>query len=345
MSKSVIVMLTLLGWAAIAGAAAQAPLTRDTFKNAAATALPSVVNIHVRAAQEFSATDPNRGQGGDGTGSGVIINADGYIVTNKHVVSGNVRLIEITTADGETFPATLVGVAPDTDLAVLHTTAPRDKLKPAVFRDSDTIESGEIVVAIGSPLGLRNSVTHGIVSAVRVMEDEGRPNMPPHPLIQTDAAINPGNSGGPLVDLDGKVVGINTLIVTTTGSSMGLGFAIPSNVAKTVYEQIASHQTTLGWIGVTTQNLDADLARIFVLPSSAQGLVVTAVAPGSPGATAGLRQGDCIEKADGKLQTDAVSFEWLVRNRPVGASLALSVRTRNGLPRMVTLKIAERPAP
>src|SRR3989338_11678047 len=110
--------LLVCGWMAVAEIAAQAqsPLTRDTFKNAAATALPSVVNTHVRAAQEFSVTDPNRGQGGDGTGSGVIVNADGYIVTNKHIVSGNVRLIEITTADGETFPATPAGAAPATDL-------------------------------------------------------------------------------------------------------------------------------------------------------------------------------------------------------------------------------------
>ncbi|MDO8558397.1 MAG: trypsin-like peptidase domain-containing protein [bacterium] len=320
------------------------PLTRDSYKNAANVALPSVVNISVRFSTPFSPTDQGAGPS-ESTGSGIVMDTDGYIVTNKHVINGPIRDIQISLWNGEKFSATLQGVASDTDIAIIKTTAPAEKLKPASFRDLATVNVGEIVVAIGSPLGLQNSVTHGIISAIRVMTQAGQREVPSHPVIQTDAAINPGNSGGPLLDLDGQVIGINTFILSNTQTSIGLGFSIPGNVAKTIYEQIKSGSVALGWIGITTQNLSSDVARAFDLPPDTRGVVITSIVPASPAVQGGLKQGDCVESVDGKPQTESLAFEWLVRNSVPGTRLSLAVRRGKAPPKLFSITVAKRPSP
>lgn len=329
------------------GAQAQEPsspvLTRNSFKEAIRRASPSVVSIEVRFAQSFSPVSPVNSPGA-GSGSGVIVDREGYIITNKHVVSGNVLSVEVALASGEKFSAVIKTVASDTDIAVLKAEIPAEKLTPAAFRDSDTLEVGEIVIAIGSPFGFKNTATQGIVSAVRVIPGVVQQGLPSHKIVQTDAAINPGNSGGPLIDLDGKVVGINSFIFSTGGGSVGLGFAIPSNVAKTIYEQAIAGTRALGSIGATTQDLDDNVRRIFGIPRGIECVLVSSVSAGGPAATAGLRQGDCIESVDGKPQKDATAFEWLVRNTAPGTSLLLSVRRRDKSI-VVNVKVAKKESP
>ena len=319
------------------------PLNRNSFKQAANIANPSVVSIRIRLNQGFSPTDENQDERSSGIGSGVITDIQGYIITNKHVVAGDIRSIKIVLSTGEEFPAILKLKAPDTDIAILQATIPPEKLKPAIFRDSDTVEPGEIVVAIGSPFGLQNTVTQGIVSAIRVMPDTVQKSMASHPIIQTDAAINPGNSGGPLLDLDGNVIGINSFIFSGSGGSVGLGFAIPSNVAKKIYEQTKNGQVALGWIGISTQDLNDDLARIFSIQLSSRCLIITSIESGGPAQQAGLKQGDCIESVNNSKQTNSVSFEWLIRNTVPDLNLTLLIRSRNNQMRTVTVTVKIRP--
>lgn len=230
----------------------------------------------------------------EGQGTGMIVSEDGYILTNSHVVRGATQL-EVTLFDGREVRAKVVGTDAQTDVAVIKIDV--KNLTPVVLGDSDAMEVGEWVVAIGSPFGLHQTVTAGIISAtsragVGITDYED--------FIQTDAAINPGNSGGPLVNLHGEVVGINTAIASRTGSYNGIGFAIPSNMARYVMESlIKSGEVERGWLGASIQNLDENLARSFNYKST-DGVLIGDVVPDSPADKAGLKSGDIVLKYNGR---------------------------------------------
>jgi len=234
-----------------------------------------------------------------GVGSGVILDPRGYILTNFHVVQQG-RMITVRLSDGRTAQAEMVGGFEETDLAVLKIDAPG--LRPASFGDSEAIGVGEWVLAVGSPFGFEQTVTAGIISA------KGRGQIDPQAssdgptrfqeFLQTDAAINPGNSGGPLVDLDGKVVGINTAIASRDGGSSGLGFAIPADVARVVMERIIERgRVDRGWLGVSMDRLDPEIAYTLGIEG---GVRVAGVLDNSPAARAGLREGDIIVSLGGR---------------------------------------------
>ena len=225
-------------------------------------------------------------------GSGFIVRPDGYIVTNNHVVDGATDITVKLSGDRH-FTAKVVGRDPKTDLALLKIDA--QNLPSVAFGDSDKLQVGEPVMAIGNPFGLEGTVTTGIVSAKGRVIGEG----PYDDFIQTDALINPGNSGGPLVNQAGQVVGIDTAIVSQSGGSVGIGFAIPINEAKTILPQLeAKGHVTRGWLGVSLQPMTAELAKAFKLEPG-QGALVADVMPNSPAAKAGLKTGDVITEYDG----------------------------------------------
>jgi len=229
-----------------------------------------------------------------GLGTGVIVREDGYILTNNHVVAGADE-VNVTLSDERQLAAEVVGSDEKTDLAVLKVKG--ERLAPANLGDSDAMEVGEWVLAIGSPFGLEQTVTAGIVSA------KGRANVgiaDYEDFIQTDAAINPGNSGGPLVNLKGEVVGINTAIASRTGGYMGVGFAIPSNMARTIMENIIDNgRVERGWLGAMIQDLSEDLAESFGFDST-DGVLIGDVVPDGPADKAGLRAGDIVTEFNGK---------------------------------------------
>jgi len=233
-----------------------------------------------------------------GEGSGVIMRDDGYIVTNNHVVDGADE-IKVTLSNNSEYTGKVIGTDPDTDLAVVKIEA--SGLQAAKFGDSDKVEVGEWVLAVGSPFGLQHTVTAGIVSA------KGRANMGLatfEDFIQTDAAINPGNSGGPLVNLEGELVGINTAISTRTGSYNGIGFAIPSNMVKNVFESIvANGNVKRGALGVGIEPLDKDAAEYYGFKGT-DGVLINQVYEGSAAAKAGLKVGDIVTEINGKPTAD-----------------------------------------
>ncbi|HVP12033.1 MAG TPA: DegQ family serine endoprotease [Phycisphaerae bacterium] len=269
-----------------------------------------------------------------GMGSGVIVRKDGYILTNNHVVAGADQLT-VKLSNGRELPAKVVGTDPQTDLAVIKVKA--DNLQPAELGNSDQLKVGEWVVAAGNPFGLADTITAGIVSAkgrdnVRIAQYED--------FIQTDAAINPGNSGGPLVDLQGRVVGINTAIASQTGGNMGIGFAIPINMAKTVMSSlIDSGHVTRGWLGITIQPLTQDLAKSFKYDST-NGVLIGDVQPDSPAAHAGLKQGDIVTGYKGKTVKDANQFRNEVAATTPGRKAKLDIY-RDGDHETVSIKIGE----
>lgn len=258
-----------------------------------------------------------------GTGAGVIVTADGFILTNAHVISGANRIDvrvpvprpagpgSILRPRGKVVSAQIVGVDRETDLALLKVA--EEGLRPLQFADSDEVKQGELALAMGSPLGLDNSVSMGVVSATaRQLRAED-----PVIYIQTDASINPGNSGGPLVNLDGKIIGINTMIFTQSGGSEGVGFAIPSNIVRKVYDQLrASGRVTRGEIGVEAQTITPGLATALKLPKD-QGVILADVIPGRPADTAGLQAGDIVLSLDGKPMENARQFMVNLYAKPI----------------------------
>jgi serine protease Do len=285
-----------------------------------------------------------------GGGSGVILHADGYVVTNAHVIAG-ARRIEVVVppptgppggarsvlkGSGRIFGAQVVGIDRETDLAVLL--LPEKGLPALPLGDSEAVRPGQLVVAFGSPLGLEGSVSLGVVSAA------ARQLKPESPMIylQTDASINPGNSGGPLLDTDGRVVGINTLIFSQSGGSEGIGFAAPSNIVRTVFEQIRqTGRVQRGEIGARAQTITAELAAGLGLPRP-WGVVLSDVTPGGPAAEAGLRIGDVVVSMDGKQMENARQFDVNLYRRSVDVAVPLEVE-RGDARIAVWVKVRERP--
>jgi Do/DeqQ family serine protease len=242
-----------------------------------------------------------------GLGSGVVVSGEGYILTNFHVIE-TADEIEVASNDGRKFKARVVGTDPDSDLAVLR--VPAETRLPAItFASADSLRVGDVVLAIGNPFGIGQTVTSGIVSAL------GRSHLGINHFenfIQTDAAVNPGNSGGALIDSNGNLVGINTAIFSQSGGSMGIGFAIPISLARNVMEQIiASGSVTRGWIGVEVQPITPELAESFRLPS-AEGAMIAGVMRGSPADKAGIRPGDVLLAIDDKKVKDAEAMLELI---------------------------------
>ena len=268
---------------------------------------------------------PQKPQPQIGQGSGFLVSADGYIMTNSHVVKGADK-IEVTLHDGEVQKASLVGTDPSTDLAVIKI---EGKEFPFLqLGDSETLDVGEWVIAIGSPFQLQASLTVGVVSA------KGRQGLNITDLedfIQTDAAINPGNSGGPLLDLEGRVIGINTAIVSRTGGYMGIGFAIPSNMAKNVMDQlIQKGSVTRGFLGINLQPIDKEIAAGFNL-AKVEGVLVAAVEKDSPADKAGLQQGDIILEYDGKPIKSLQSFRYDISIIHPGQKVQLKVNRKGNI--------------
>jgi len=286
---------------------------------------PAVVNVRV-------ASEPARGpRVSRGLGSGFIIEATGYIVTNHHVVN-DAKSIEVTLSDGRRLPATLVGSDPETDLALLKVDA--TGLPTIGLGSSAEVRVGEPVMAIGNPFGLDHTVTVGIISAKSRVIGAGRYD----DFLQTDAAINPGNSGGPLINTRGQAIGIASAIASRSGGFQGIGFAIPSDLARPILGELrTAGRVTRGWLGVSTQPLTTDLARSFGLDRP-DGVLVASVVDDSPAARAGLRPGDVITRYDGKAVEGPRELSTLVAGTRVGRTVEVAL-VRDGRPQAVRVTI------
>ncbi len=309
-------------------------------------ALPAVVSITVvsePAPGESLPFDPfslprQRPQRQVGSGSGVIVDAgNGYILTNNHVVAGG-RRVTVTLGDRRRFEARIVGRDPATDIALLQ--IPAEGLVELPMGDSGRLMVGDFVVAIGNPFGLGQTVTSGIVSAL------GRSGINPdgyEDFIQTDASINPGNSGGPLITLDGRVVGINTAILAPSGGNVGIGFAVPINMARAVMRQlIETGSVRRGYLGVSVQDLTPEIAEALGLEQS-EGALIATVEPGSPAAQAGMRPGDVIRSVNGEEISDANDLRGHIGVIRPGVPLDIGI-LRSGGSRTLSVTLREREA-
>jgi serine protease DegQ len=311
-----------------------APGRALSYSDAARKAIPSVVNISATkkvprpnpmlddpALQRFFGNRFNLPPETQlSLGSGVVVSREGYILTNDHVVEG-VSDIQVTLHDGRVVAGRIVGSDPDTDLAVVRVGTPG--LTPITFGDSDRSQVGDVVLAIGDPFSVGQTVTMGIVSAVG-REIGGAAN-PFASFIQTDAAINPGNSGGALVDANGNLVGINTLIFSRSGGYQGIGFAIPVNLAKKVMEQIIETGTvTRGWFGVELVPITPDLAQSIGLRGT-EGAIVGAIERGSPADKGGMKLGDVVVAVNGTIVTDTATAQNAIAAAPVGKTVPVRV--------------------
>ncbi len=269
-------------------------------------------------------------------GSGVIMSTRGYILTNNHVIT-DARQIEVLLADGRHFEARVIGADPETDLAVLKVEA--DDLPGLVFANSATVQVGDIVLAIGNPFGIGQTVTQGIISATG-RHELGLTTFENY--IQTDAAINPGSSGGALINTRGELVGINTAIFSQSGGSQGIGFAIPVNLANSVLSQIIKHgQVIRGWLGIEAVALSAALLRDNDL-APGEGILITAVTKGSPAALAGFKANDILLKIDDHPIRNPAHALTLIANSHPGTLLTLA-GLRDGIPIKATAKVSLRP--
>lgn len=349
------VALTALGLGAAEGAQKRAhvpspsPALLDLQAQVKATAtktIPSVVNIAstvVVRDQAFSDGGlpfglipelPPRRQYGQG--SGVIVSADGYIITNNHVVADAID-VDVLLADRRQFKGRVVATDPKTDVAVVKIEA--RGLSPAPWGDSSRLAVGDFVLAIGNPLGLNQTVTFGIVSAVG-RADVGIADY--EDFIQTDAPINPGNSGGALVNIKGELIGINTAIASTTGGSVGVGFAIPSNMAKAAMQSLLKTGRVIrGFLGASTQEVTPLLGKLFKLPD-VKGAIITDLMPKGSAEKAGLRRGDVVVRFDGKDVVEAGRLRNLIGSAPIGSKFRLEI-IREGRPEQIELVIQEGP--
>jgi len=322
---------------------------RLSFSEAARRAIPAVVNISATRevkrrnpllddpnfqrffGERFSL--PNETQ--LSLGSGVIVSREGYILTNDHVVEG-VSDIKVTLSDGRTVPGKIVGTDPDTDLAVVRVNAAG--LTPITFGLSDQARVGDIVLAIGDPFSVGQTVTMGIISAVG---RELGPSTPFSNFIQTDAAINPGNSGGALVDTNGNLIGVNTLIFSRSGGYQGIGFAIPVSLAKRVMEQIIETGTvTRGWFGVEVADITPELAESLGLKGT-DGAIIGAIERGSPAERSGMRLGDVIVAVNGRTVANSTATLNAIAGVTPGQSVPVKVMRRNQ-PMMLDIMVGKR---
>jgi serine protease Do len=333
----------------------------STLVNVAKTARASVVNLSLRRrsreeAERFSTPffddpflrrffgeeferrfkNPPREYREQGLGSGVIVSPDGYIVTNHHVVE-QADDVKVVLADKRSFKAKVIGTDPKTDLAIVKIDA--SDLPALPWGDSSRLDVGELVLAVGNPFGLSQTVTMGIISAV------GRANMgivDYEDFIQTDAAINPGNSGGALVNLKGELIGINTAIFSQSGGNMGIGFAIPSNMARSIMQSLIEHGKVIrGWLGISIQEVTPDLAKEFGIPES-KGALVAEVMEDSPAAKAKLERGDIITAFNGVPITDPTQLRSLVAETRPNTTVVVTV-WRDKAVRELNVTIAELP--
>jgi serine protease Do len=328
-----------------ATAGSSAPMGLEIFRDIARANRAGVVNVNTSklvrrpSFHDFFGDDlmerffgPPEGDGGhdrrqtqQSLGSGFVIDKDGYILTNRHVIEGADK-VQVTLPDGKTYDAKIVGRDARTDVGLLKI-EPTEPLTVLTLGDSDKAEVGEWVMAIGNPFNFGNSVTVGVVSFVgRDMRLEGPRSLTSIQMIQTDAAINPGNSGGPLLNTRGEVIGINTLIVTNgAAASAGVGFSVPINVAKEILPQLREKGKVIrGWMGVNIQSLNDDLAATYGL-KEAKGAYVSAVTPGSPAEKAGLQPEDVILGADGKQIEDSSDLSRYISSKSPGTTVKLDL--------------------
>ena len=322
--------------------------TQDAFVQVYKNTKDSIVNIRTKKTVTVNTYNPLEellfGRSGGvekresgALGSGFVVSEDGYIVTNNHVVS-NADEIFVKFSDGREYKTKLIGTSSEVDIAVLKIEA-NEKFKPLEFSDSDKIEIGQWSIAFGNPMGLNDSMTVGVISAA------GRSSLGIEEIenfIQTDAAINQGNSGGPLIDINGKVIGVNTAILSTSGGSVGLGFAIPSNLASVVKDSIiATGKFEKQYIGVYLNNLDSEKIKALNIKST-NGVLIAKVVADGPAARAGIQANDVIVAVNGKAVNSAGAFIGELAAKKVGESVELSV-IRNSQTVKIRVTLEETP--
>lgn len=327
----------------------------NSYSTAAKKAMPAVVNIFTSSKQaanphqqfmddplfkHFFGDQDDKGdeEPDNSLGSGVIVSEQGLILTNHHVIA-SADAIEVSIADGRKLPAKIVGTDPESDLALLKVEA--ENLPSITFASTEKLDVGDIVLAIGNPFGVGQTITQGIVSAL------GRNHLGINTyenFIQTDASINPGNSGGALINTSGDLVGINSAIYSRNGGSMGIGFAIPASIARQVMEQIAKEgSVTRGWVGVEAQNLTPELADSFSLPTTS-GALIAGVLSNSPAARSGLKAGDILLAINDKPVVNSAAMLNLIAVLEPRKNATLTI-ARGGEKMEINILIGKRPAP
>ncbi|WP_395139267.1 S1C family serine protease [Armatimonas sp.] len=342
------------------GGAARALSGLPSVADAAARLAPAVVSIEVEGhesvpGQGFLGQFRTQDRRFEGSGSGILLSADGYVLTNQHVVAPVLNQpdakIQVTLSDGRRFSVTIVGGDVASDLAVVKLLGAKN-LTPALLGDSDTVRVGDWAIAVGNPLGFNSTVTLGIVSALN-RHYPHQDSVALEKVIQTDASINPGNSGGALADIEGRVIGINTAIATTTGVSTGIGFAIPINTARKIAAQLIENGKVLRpYLGVIYTPLsEADRSALpsnLTLPPDGKGMLVhsgnnaTSVTPGSPAQKCGIVEWDVLRKADGKPLDNDEALRKIIASHTVGEPLKLTV-WRNGAEQEQVATLEEMP--
>ena len=322
--------------------------TQDAFVGVHNSVKDSIVNIRTKKTVTVNTYNPleellyGRSGGQEkresgSLGSGFVVSKDGYVVTNNHVIDGADE-IYVKFSNGREYRTKLVGTSPEVDIAVLKIDS-NETFKPLEFANSDQVQIGQWSIAFGNPLGLNDSMTVGIVSAA------GRSSLGIEEIenfIQTDAAINQGNSGGPLIDITGKVIGVNTAIYSQSGGSVGIGFAIPANLVTTVKDSIiTTGKFEKPYIGIYLGNLDADKVKALNLKSS-NGVFIAGTVPNGPAAAAGITKNDIITAVDGKEVNSAGAFVGEIAAKKVGQSIKLTI-SRNGKTSEVSVTLAKTP--